>query len=129
MSSSATRIMLRPCRTIPFVLARTPYLVIRPNQAAADTAVVYRVHIYVVGNVQRGLTPLFPTEHAFFFVVSLLCLPRTYDTHTQDDQTMRRRCALVGRGKALFLLASRTCLLYTSPSPRDLSTSRMPSSA
>ena len=23
----------------------------------------------------------------------------------------------------------RTCLLYTSPSPRDLSTSRMPSSA
>ena len=24
---------------------------------------------------------------------------------------------------------SRTCLLYTSPSPRDLSTSRMPSSA
>ena len=25
--------------------------------------------------------------------------------------------------------ASRTCLLYTSPSPRDLSTSRMPSSA
>ena len=26
-------------------------------------------------------------------------------------------------------LPSRTCLLYTSPSPRDLSTSRMPSSA
>ena len=25
--------------------------------------------------------------------------------------------------------AGRTCLLYTSPSPRDLSTSRMPSSA
>ena len=26
-------------------------------------------------------------------------------------------------------IAIRTCLLYTSPSPRDLSTSRMPSSA
>ena len=26
-------------------------------------------------------------------------------------------------------IVSRTCLLYTSPSPRDLSTSRMPSSA
>ena len=26
-------------------------------------------------------------------------------------------------------VAVRTCLLYTSPSPRDLSTSRMPSSA
>ena len=27
------------------------------------------------------------------------------------------------------LLKSQACLLYTSPSPRDLSTSRMPSSA
>ena len=27
------------------------------------------------------------------------------------------------------ILKSRPCLLYTSPSPRDLSTSRMPSSA
>ena len=28
-----------------------------------------------------------------------------------------------------FLAGSQGCLLYTSPSPRDLSTSRMPSSA
>ena len=28
-----------------------------------------------------------------------------------------------------FMERARTCLLYTSPSPRDLSTSRMPSSA
>ena len=28
-----------------------------------------------------------------------------------------------------FMVASESCLLYTSPSPRDLSTSRMPSSA
>ena len=33
--------------------------------------------------------------------------------------------ALVLTGPA----AAKTCLLYTSPSPRDLSTSRMPSSA
>ena len=32
-------------------------------------------------------------------------------------------CAHVDAGK------TTTCLLYTSPSPRDLSTSRMPSSA
>ena len=31
--------------------------------------------------------------------------------------------------EALFPGGSITCLLYTSPSPRDLSTSRMPSSA
>eukprot|EP00831_Metopus_contortus_P076248 TRINITY_DN70297_c0_g1_i1.p2 TRINITY_DN70297_c0_g1~~TRINITY_DN70297_c0_g1_i1.p2 ORF type:complete len:103 (+),score=27.10 TRINITY_DN70297_c0_g1_i1:144-452(+) len=30
---------------------------------------------------------------------------------------------------AVFTLTKYTCLLYTSPSPRDLSTSRMPSSA
>ena len=28
-----------------------------------------------------------------------------------------------------FIIGPHTCLLYTSPSPRDLSTSRMPSSA
>ena len=32
-------------------------------------------------------------------------------------------------GLAAFKQSYRTCLLYTSPSPRDLSTSRMPSSA
>ena len=36
-----------------------------------------------------------------------------------------------GHGANLMLLATGvySCLLYTSPSPRDLSTSRMPSSA
>ena len=31
--------------------------------------------------------------------------------------------------KLLKMVNDKTCLLYTSPSPRDLSTSRMPSSA
>ena len=41
----------------------------------------------------------------------------------------------LGEGKLLLITAIQvidelyTCLLYTSPSPRDLSTSRMPSSA
>ena len=34
-----------------------------------------------------------------------------------------------GKKTALELALQPTCLLYTSPSPRDLSTSRMPSSA
>ena len=33
------------------------------------------------------------------------------------------------RIKALNFMADYLCLLYTSPSPRDLTTSRMPSSA
>ena len=31
--------------------------------------------------------------------------------------------------QAVEIMRTRICLLYTSPSPRDLSTSRMPSSA
>ena len=31
--------------------------------------------------------------------------------------------------KVIDVITRKTCLLYTSPSPRDLSTSRMPSSA
>ena len=37
--------------------------------------------------------------------------------------------ALQGAGLGAFVAFLDTCLLYTSPSPRDLSTSRMPSSA
>ena len=39
------------------------------------------------------------------------------------------RCKLIQTGTPFFILKAYTCLLYTSPSPRDLSTSRMPSSA
>ena len=49
---------------------------------------------------------------------------------TQTGSPIRRdktqRATLVGLGLNKI---RRTCLLYTSPSPRDLSTSRMPSSA
>ena len=36
---------------------------------------------------------------------------------------------LVDRGNTVIIIEHNICLLYTSPSPRDLSTSRMPSSA
>ena len=43
---------------------------------------------------------------------------------------LRAEKALVGTGiERTVATDSGTCLLYTSPSPRDLSTSRMPSSA
>ena len=44
--------------------------------------------------------------------------------HSEVMPSMR---AMMTAGKALD--RDNTCLLYTSPSPRDLSTSRMPSSA
>ena len=41
---------------------------------------------------------------------------------TTENYYYKRACAIVGG-------QPDPCLLYTSPSPRDLSTSRMPSSA
>ena len=38
-------------------------------------------------------------------------------------------CGPSGSGKSTLIRCINSCLLYTSPSPRDLSTSRMPSSA
>ena len=55
----------------------------------------------------------------------------------EEDPTFRVRTdqetgqtVIAGMGELhLEILVDRICLLYTSPSPRDLSTSRMPSSA
>ena len=47
----------------------------------------------------------------------------TYSSRTQDNFTVDSKTVVYP------LLSVNTCLLYTSPSPRDLSTSRMPSSA
>ena len=52
---------------------------------------------------------------------------------TQLDEAKAREDTFTEREKEFSNLADETmselCLLYTSPSPRDLSTSRMPSSA
>ena len=51
-------------------------------------------------------------------------LPKIYDALTVDETGLVLEVQQqLGDGVV------RTCLLYTSPSPRDLSTSRMPSSA
>ena len=47
-----------------------------------------------------------------------------------EEIPVRIRFTLVGtRAVAKAVKELKGCLLYTSPSPRDLSTSRMPSSA
>ena len=46
-----------------------------------------------------------------------------------SGEKMRKPGAKGAPTAANFKRAAKTCLLYTSPSPRDLSTSRMPSSA
>ena len=61
-----------------------------------------------------------------------------YDSHAKEVH-IRSACPPImysckylnfsSNGSDMDLIARRTCLLYTSPSPRDRSTSRMPSSA
>ena len=46
-------------------------------------------------------------------------------THIHSRNVMHRDI----KPSNIYLMKDGTCLLYTSPSPRDLSTSRMPSSA
>ena len=48
---------------------------------------------------------------------------------TSDPLILNEGRAKIERSIVMAYVYSRSCLLYTSPSPRDLSTSRMPSSA
>ena len=70
--------------------------------------------------LKSGLPIIFPTDT----LPAIGCLPKfsniIYEFKKRD------------KNKPLILMGSEHnhfCLLYTSPSPRDLSTSRMPSSA
>ena len=52
------------------------------------------------------------------------------DRRREDGTWMAADSGLFARSMPIVIYADfQTCLLYTSPSPRDLSTSRMPSSA
>ena len=49
--------------------------------------------------------------------------PRIVSIHSEDDDLLQKKKVLIEKGNV------KTCLLYTSPSPRDRTRSRMPSSA
>ena len=51
--------------------------------------------------------------------------PKTGNPWTAEEVAAKD----VPKGKKYKIVEDSDCLLYTSPSPRDLSTSRMPSSA
>ena len=60
-----------------------------------------------------------------------IALSQTTGTFMEGEQIILNENPTYGTGKLSIkeVIAYTTCLLYTSPSPRDLSTSRMPSSA
>ena len=56
--------------------------------------------------------------------IPIISMPKEVFLHTK--KTCKKNCKI---GLLATEATINTCLLYTSPSPRDLSTSRMPSSA
>ena len=78
--------------------------------------------------------PEFWWEHIFhgsaFVVLFYRTLPMTWEVYLLfHDEFFNAKLFSVVYFTAFYLGFNITCLLYTSPSPRDLSTSRMPSSA
>eukprot|EP00831_Metopus_contortus_P035001 TRINITY_DN27870_c0_g1_i1.p2 TRINITY_DN27870_c0_g1~~TRINITY_DN27870_c0_g1_i1.p2 ORF type:complete len:104 (-),score=24.27 TRINITY_DN27870_c0_g1_i1:91-402(-) len=68
--------------------------------------------------------------------LALIIDPRTRDNLKQNDKTVEDTIEeglslsfISAKQNKIDLERQKACLLYTSPSPRDLSTSRMPSSA
>ena len=57
-------------------------------------------------------------------------LKNKYALVTGAGKGLGRACSIaLAEAGATVIALSRTCLLYTSPSPRDYAASRMPSSA
>ena len=62
-------------------------------------------------------------------LLSFLTIPYGWVMPSLNDLVILSLVGIFGGVANLWLSQSYNCLLYTSPSPRDLSTSRMPSSA
>ena len=58
-----------------------------------------------------------------------LAAGRWFADKTADDGRMTRPMVVIGKDTRLSGYMLESCLLYTSPSPRDVEESRMPSSA
>ena len=78
--------------------------------------------------MQRKSTIAFLMALPLILLIALLVIyPAIYSMHLATlNKSMQR---FVGFDNFLFLFKRQTCLLYTSPSPRDGLLSRMPSSA
>ena len=91
---------------------------------------------------QKGNRAEGPHTHTILLQTHIICT-LAHPPHVRDRRclsmprhlhfaTLQIALNWMNRGeniRTMQVIVARTCLLYTSPSPRDLSTSRMPSSA
>ena len=88
-------------------------------------------NITVVGNIVADPELRFTPAGAAVANFRVASTPRRYNQQTsqwEDGEAMFLTCN-VWRQAAENVAETLTCLLYTSPSPRDVTLSRMPSSA
>ena len=90
--------------------------------------------VYPQQNLDSFLDILMNVVGALIFVSLFVSLSKVLNASKikrlpRTKNTEKNRYVFEVRGKKIIDLESNICLLYTSPSPRDLSTSRMPSSA
>ena len=110
-----------PCGSLPLVSSfvhRTPL---------CGAPILTRMCAVMVPLHQHS-TPRCRRDPAFYFVFP--CCPSSHSTHYHDS-TQLDACPCCQWCQFSFspLAPPWTCLLYTSPSPRDATLSRMPSSA
>ena len=92
---------------------------------AADTLADNLYQVIATLTDAAGNTSTDPGVDELWVDTSAPSSPGVTSLVTNDVTPVISGTAIVGSGETL----SVDCLLYTSPSPRDLSTSRMPSSA
>ena len=82
-----------------------------------------------IESIQATYTVLYGSEVIDVIPVGVAAQPDTLTTYTPDETIDNVEAKQAITHLVIELLYSLTCLLYTSPSPRDGATSRMPSSA
>ena len=93
---------------------------------------MYQFNVYRIGpEIKLGSVDISFTNASLFMVISSLAILIIFNLGAKKKTIIPDKLQLLSELSYSFVakMISDTCLLYTSPSPRDLSTSRMPSSA
>ena len=83
-----------------------------------------------INTATPGYSPLETEQRVTYPVETALAgLPKLSYTRSLSRYGLSQVTVVFEEGTDIYFARNLICLLYTSPSPRDLSTSRMPSSA
>ena len=112
---------------------------LRPSHLATDSALAIDTYVYTLNEFAKGseeIVVLLPTAplRASMDINSAVAMFRktgadSVISFTEEHHPVSWHRQLDDRGRVVYEEQPLSCLLYTSPSPRDQRGSRMPSSA